>query len=38
MKVFFVVGEESGDLLGSELIEALRKGQSDPIDIARSLF
>lgn len=34
MKIFFVVGEESGDLLGSELIEALRNGQSEPIEIA----
>ncbi|MEM8813559.1 MAG: lipid-A-disaccharide synthase [Pseudomonadota bacterium] len=35
MKVFFVVGEESGDLLGAELIEALRRLAPD-VSIAGS--
>lgn len=34
MRVFFVVGEESGDLLGGELIEALRARSSEPLEIA----
>lgn len=34
MKIFFVVGEESGDLLGGELIEALRLRCPDSIEIA----
>ena len=34
MKLFFVVGEESGDLLGGDLIEALRRFSSDPIEIS----
>ena len=34
MKLFFVVGEESGDLLGGDLIEALRRSSSEPIEIS----
>lgn len=36
MKLFFVVGEESGDHLGAELIEAVRDLADEPVEIAGS--